>query len=214
MLENEIDNDTIDMSESAELYNSFESYNYHKVFSISTLANEFRQLFHDISGGCPSVNIRFNNNQLPVNVILHCLDPTKCHDCTLGLLSHPPLLLSTTSSTTPIQTKDSLIIHGINLNVQTVLLMESPEIIRSKLLIGEKHSDNFANSRLSAFIEFNDPTKSLIDLSYILDEPIEEVSFSKFKYILVLLLIIIFFILFLVDFYFKLFTKSWFSRNY
>jgi hypothetical protein len=141
--------------------------------------------------GGNSVDIRFNEGK-STNVLLYCRDYHHCpeyesQNAVLLCKSHDDESLPRKTNTNKFR--------GIDLTMQTALVVADFDAVMNQLLYHggiafssyteasnhnslNSHRISSNNSRLSNFVELADPTKSFLDLSLMLDEPVEEVSIS------------------------------------
>lgn len=162
----------------------------------SILANELRLLFHNLSGG-HSANLQFNGTKA-INVALACKDRKTClesrakqpclcaADSLFGLTAGPVQLPLPAADTVASKTNDKT--KGISPSMQTMLALAEPDCIVQILSMldgrsmASQHADPgrgpaaLKQSRLYTFLEASDPTKSFLDLSMMLDEPVDELT--------------------------------------
>jgi hypothetical protein len=148
------------------------------------------------------VDIRFNEGKT-ANVLLYCKEYRNCSNFISGtsilmenkidLFGSSDIIPRIAGNTSNSLSGNLIKLRGINLAHQTMLVIADFEAIinhlsfRGGISLIESTSGNSHlnlnhkamssnNSRLSNFIELTDPTKSFLDLSLMLDEPVEEVS--------------------------------------
>lgn len=128
--------------------------------------------------GGSSVDIHFGEGKA-VNIPLVCKDLRSC-----GAISVDEKAISRYDARLDPRST-SCKYRGINLINQTILLVADVEVILNQMYFqgglnitgveSATKSSITTSSRLSNFLDTIDPTKSFLDLSLILDEPVEEV---------------------------------------